>query len=1321
MPCSLFDTTTYVEEEYEEEQDYGEMEGEEFEGGGETVTRTRQVRKEVEAHEFGPLAATASSKTVYDYEAEAQALASSGGDVDAAMALLMADAEPQRQSVVEARLLQHLLINESDCSHAALTMLEAVDVLEECGADVRGAVAKVEGNPLFRERSDINKITDALAKQGLSVRPPRDEIRAELYRADGDYDTALAATLKAWSAHEAAYDQVADMLSVTGKWRPATHICAALVATSFDAEAAAVELTGIDDFATRIFPHAKVKHLLRDRLEYVYLEQSEIEAALTDSGGDIASAFEALLSQLKAQQKLFQLKEQLMQRLPWADVPLSALRQALGKADQDMSRATSILYETWCNHDSKFQELARILGTVGIDATSGVMCAALVKTDFDAFSAAALASGLDDFMQRFLNQHVRRLLEQEYGHVPVDDETINKMIVEAGGEAKRNIDEDNFNRDVIELLKTVVDSDRADQEEWFMQKYGGVKEVAEEARKAAAKAEEEAAAAAKAKADAEQAARRAREEEERAAERADKAKAAAAKAQAEAAAAQEATAAAQAVTEGARQELKEAEKSGDPTAISEAAEKLKAAQEAAKAAAETADEAETSANGAANRAERDAQAATDAVAASEEADDAVSAAQEEEVEATTAAEDAQAAADQADIGLRGGLTQGEIAMYGSQEANKAKFQTTVFKTEVERMGFWNFDHPEVAVMVVGVVLDKKGGAKLGGATVRTHGVNYDDWSGKNPEGVCHDCGDRLGTFSVLAQQQSTILLEVIGKDGSKPLARFVGPFETQVAGTELDVGAICMDALLDPEEAKRLAELAAKDNARLTELTGQMKEIFKVLEVWRPDIEIASTIVKVPAKERRREDYDLTAVAEAITGEVGVMDRYRRILVRKALTKLLRVDLGQDFQETLIEESAIEAALRSSSSPSLRGSVEDATEAVRTSILRAIEEQRRQAEMRKMLGTINAAIDCIGPLLLDGNDLTGAKTLEKLSELRISAEEENRPIEVVRMMEMELYTQLQATAAAALAGRDSLRWRERWRDTYLDEDEKECVRWRDDGQLREIYIREDDIARFVSEAVTALMKKYSFVVATRTRNDDFDSARFWARKAEFLSVQAELFQEWVGRLRLRAVTLTNSGSLLRKQSQLVPAAGVLGNAAQIWKDAVQKAQKEGEEMSPEGASLLQRDAGLATFVTYSAVLSAAGNHQGAFEQAQTALSTAYKLASVSGESTYDAKFKALPAELNQAVVAACFCAGTARKALEAAPATRGAKARTSVEWFRRGARISREAFGAKHVVTSSLTRRSKLQEPKAEDRLPGHFFISYKEIEPGYDDEDEEY
>ena len=51
----MFDTTTYVEEEYEEEQDYGEGEGEEYEGGGETVTRTRQVRKEVEAHEFGPL------------------------------------------------------------------------------------------------------------------------------------------------------------------------------------------------------------------------------------------------------------------------------------------------------------------------------------------------------------------------------------------------------------------------------------------------------------------------------------------------------------------------------------------------------------------------------------------------------------------------------------------------------------------------------------------------------------------------------------------------------------------------------------------------------------------------------------------------------------------------------------------------------------------------------------------------------------------------------------------------------------------------------------------------------------------------------------------------------------------------------------------------------------------------------------------------------------------------------------------------------------------------------------------------------------------
>ena len=73
----------------------------------------------------------------------------------------------------------------------------------------------------------------------------------------------------------------------------------------------------------------------------------------------------------------------------------------------------------------------------------------------------------------------------------------------------------------------------------------------------------------------------------------------------------------------------------------------------------------------------------------------------------------------------------------------------------------------------------------------------------------------------------------------------------------------------------------------------------------------------------------------------------------------------------------------------------------------------------------------VTPLGASSNDLTGAKTLEKLSELRISAEEEDRPIEVVRMMEMELYTQLKATAAVALAGRDSLQWWERWRDTSL--------------------------------------------------------------------------------------------------------------------------------------------------------------------------------------------------------------------------------------------------------------------------------------------------
>ena len=1264
----LFDTVTYEEEEYEEEQQYDEGEGEEYEGGGGTVTRTREVRKEKEAHVFGPLAAASSSKTVYDYAAEAQALASSGGDVHAAMTLLMADAEPQRQSVIETRLLQHLLIHESECSHATLTMLEAADVLEECGGDVRGAVAKVEGNAVFRERSDINKITDALAKQGLSVRPPSDEIRAELYRAGGDYDTALAATIEAWTAHEAAYDQVADMLSVTGKWRSAADICAALVAASFDVEAATVALTGIDDFATRVFPHAKVKHLLRDCLEYVHLEQSEIEATLADSGRDITRAFEVLRSQLKPQQKLFQLKEQLMQRLPWADVPLSELRRVLGKADQDMSKATIDLYDTWCGRESKFTELDQILHTVAeqakasddevnkneapVAATDGVMCAALVKADFAVPSAAAIASGLDDVMLRYLNQQVRWLLEGQYGYVPstVDDETINKRIDEAGGDAADA-------SAVVDLIIGAVPQVTPVTPRCGRRRVHRPR-TAEEARDAYNKAEQEAAAAAKAAEEAETNAKKTEEQAAQTAARADAAKAR---------------------EKELRQSLEAAKESGDSAAIAEVAEQLKSAEKAA------------------NRA---AKAATDAAAASEEA--------------ASAATEAQKAATQAAVGAR------EARATAVQvEANTLSWkEMTLFSIEADVMGLWNLDHPEVAVMVVGAVLDRKGGQKVGGGEAISRGTNYEDWevvSGR----IC-DSGDSVGTFSVLAQQKSTIVIKVTDKNG-KNRGQTQREFKTEAAGTEQDVGEIYLDELhivpdppreawetpptspggggYDAKEAERLAEAA-----RLNELTEEMKEIFKVLEVWHSDLEISATITTTPTNGAfLQSDYDLMLAAAAITGEVGVVEKYRRLLVRKALKKLLRVDLGQEFQEALIEDSAIEEALRASDA-SFPQNVEDAAEAVRTSIIRAIEEKKRQAEMRKILGTVNAAVNCLCPLLLDGNDIATTKTLDELAELRKSAEGEDRPIEAVRMMEMELYTQLQDILAQTSG---SAR-----------------------GQM-DIDPSEDYIASFISEALTALLKKYSFVVATRTRNDDFDSARFWARKAEFLSAQAELFQDWVGRLRLRAVTLTNSGSLLRKQSQLVPAEGVLSNAAQIWKDAVQKAQipsyrneyEEGEEMSPEGASPLQRDAGLATFITYSAVLSSAGNHQGALDQAQTALSTAYKLASVSDESTYDAKFKALPAELNQAVVAACFCAGTARKALEAAPATRGAKVRTSVEWFRRAARISREAFGAKHVVTSSLSKRSKLQEPTAEDRLPGYFFISYKEpeIEPEPEDEEEDF
>ena len=97
--------------------------------------------------------------------------------------------------------------------------------------------------------------------------------------------------------------------------------------------------------------------------------------------------------------------------------------------------------------------------------------------------------------------------------------------------------------------------------------------------------------------------------------------------------------------------------------------------------------------------------------------------------------------------------------------------------------------------------------------------------------------------------------------------------------------------------------------------------------------------------------------------------------------------------------------------------------------------------------------------------------------------------------------------------------------------------------------------------------------------EDYGQARTWTRKAEFMSIQSSFFTDWFDRLRLRAATLTNVAATLRKRGQ--SPVMLLQTAIQMWVDGI----KEGSE---PGA--------LSTYITYSTVLAAEGEHEAALEQ-----------------------------------------------------------------------------------------------------------------------------
>eukprot|EP01051_Picozoa_sp_SAG22_P000536 SAG22_NODE_15_length_32914_cov_20.713546_10_plen_1879_part_00 len=461
--------------------DRGEGEEEGAEDSEATRTETRVTLEPVEKHQFEPVSAYPAPATVYAFAAEAETVATAGGNVKTAASKLLAaqgpDANDQRQHAVEARLVQHLVLQHPGCSHAMLSAGEIMEALQACHGDVEAAAAMSCANPLITGRSMQEKIKEAVAKQFCFAFPGLDEIKTELRHANGDYDTALQSVLGTWAVREVAYERAVEVLSVSGVWRPSPQICAALQAAGFDADAALPALSGIPDILTRCYPVAKVKQLLSDQIKYTVFSDSAIEETLADNGGSIAATVQAMAAELKPQQQMLTAKAQLLDSHPWANMPTLELKRFLLEASQEeppctLSQGIAKLVDYWGEREPSFRELDSVMGaTTELNATDAELCKALVDAAFDVSKAAAVLSGLDDIMAKYQKQMVRRKMEEQFNYVPmsVNDSEIAEALENAGGDVAV----------AAESLAGAVEDGRSDQEkEWWMQEYKGSNAVA---------------------------------------------------------------------------------------------------------------------------------------------------------------------------------------------------------------------------------------------------------------------------------------------------------------------------------------------------------------------------------------------------------------------------------------------------------------------------------------------------------------------------------------------------------------------------------------------------------------------------------------------------------------------------------------------------------------------------------------------------------------------------------------------------------------------------------------------------------------------------
>eukprot|EP01052_Picozoa_sp_SAG31_P053352 SAG31_NODE_13639_length_856_cov_0.859974_1_plen_277_part_10 len=275
-------------------------------------------------------------------------------------------------------MVYHLVQQDSACADAQLSAGEVMEALQACHGDVSAAASMLTVNPFIVERSAVEKIKRAISTQFCFAFPDLDEIKIALQRASSNVSTALQSILDTWKGRESSYERAVEVLSVIGIWKASAEICAALVKSDFDADKALPSLAGNPDVLSHYLV-AKVRQQVSDQVKYVNLEDEEIEICLSENGGNISAAVDTLVMELRPQQQVFSAKAQLLASQPWADVPISEVKQFLLQASQEdppctLSEGIARLIQSWAEREASYNELVEIMSATNVDATDAEFC-----------------------------------------------------------------------------------------------------------------------------------------------------------------------------------------------------------------------------------------------------------------------------------------------------------------------------------------------------------------------------------------------------------------------------------------------------------------------------------------------------------------------------------------------------------------------------------------------------------------------------------------------------------------------------------------------------------------------------------------------------------------------------------------------------------------------------------------------------------------------------------------------------------------------------------------------------------------------------------